>query len=332
MRIIVAGTPEVALPPLEAVHASPHEIIAVLTRPDTVAGRGRKVSRSPVAQWGDEHGVPVLQPAKPGDPEFLDQLTELAPDCVAVIAYGALVPQRALDVPRHGWVNLHFSVLPAWRGAAPVQRALMAGDQVTGASVFQLEKGLDTGPVYGVMTQTVHPGDTAGDLLGRLAEGGAGLLVAVLDGLETGEIEAHPQPEEGVSLAPKISVEEARVDWAQPAVAVDRRVRGCTPAPGAWTTFRGARLGLGPVSVLVADDDAEPLAPGELRVLKKAVHAGTATGPVVLGEVRPAGKKAMAAVDWARGARPAADERLGLPGLEDAHEDAAVPAASGGVA
>ncbi|GAB3257757.1 methionyl-tRNA formyltransferase [Kineosporia babensis] len=308
MRIIVAGTPEVALPPAEAIHASSHEIIAVLTRPDAVSGRGRKISRSPLAQWADERGIPVYQPAKPGDPEFLEQLKELAPDCVAVIAYGALVPQRALDIPRLGWINLHFSVLPAWRGAAPAQRSLMAGEEVTGASVFQLEKGLDTGPVYGVMTQTIRPRDTAGDLLDKLAEGGSGLMVAVLDGLEAGEMEARPQPEEGVSLAPKITVEEAEVDWTQNAVAIDRRVRGCTPAPGAWTTFRGARLGLGPVEPLT---DVEPLAPGELRVLKKAVHVGTGTAAVALGEVRPAGKKAMAAVDWARGARPADGEKLG---------------------
>ncbi|GLY17295.1 methionyl-tRNA formyltransferase [Kineosporia rhizophila] len=308
MRIIVAGTPEVALPPAEAIRASSHEIIAVLTRPDAVSGRGRKVSRSPLGQWADGHGIPVYQPARPGDPEFLEQLEQLAPDCVAVIAYGALVPQRALDIPRLGWINLHFSVLPAWRGAAPAQRALMAGDEVTGASVFQLEKGLDTGPVYGVMTQTIRPRDTAGDLLDKLAEGGSGLMVAVLDGLEAGEMEARPQPEEGVSLAPKITVEEARVDWTQNAVTIDRRVRGCTPAPGAWTTFRGARLGLGPVEPL--SEEAEPLAPGELRVLKKAVHVGTATGAVALGEVRPAGKKAMAAVDWARGARPSAGERF----------------------
>jgi len=311
VRIIVAGTPEVALPPLEALQASSHPIIAVVTRPDTVAGRGRKVSRSPVAQWADEHGVPVLQPVKPGEPEFLEHLRELAPDCVVVVAYGALVPQRALDIPKHGWINLHFSVLPAWRGAAPAQRALMAGDQVTGASVFQLEKGLDTGPVYGVMTQTIRPRDTAGDLLAKLAEGGAGMLVAVLDGLESGDVQAHPQPEEGVSLAPKITVEEAGVDWSGTAVTIDRRVRGCTPAPGAWTTFRGARVGLGPVEPLEDAGEDEPLAPGEIRVLKKAVHVGTATQPVVLGEVRPAGKRAMAAVDWARGARPAAGERLG---------------------
>jgi len=311
VRIIVAGTPEAALPSLEALHASDHQIIAVLTRPDTVAGRGRRISRSPVARWGDEHDVQVLQPARPGAPEFLDQLRELAPDCVAVIAYGALVPPSALEVPRHGWVNLHFSVLPAWRGAAPVQRALMAGDQVTGATVFQLEKGLDTGPVLGVMTQAVRPRDTAGDLLERLAEGGAGLLVAALDGIAAGAMEARPQPAEGISLAPKITVEEARVAWGRSAVAIDRQIRGCTPAPGAWTTFRGDRLGLGPLEAASVDDPTDAPAPGELRVLKRAVQVGTATGAVVLGEVRPAGKRAMPAVDWARGVRPAAGEMLG---------------------
>ena len=308
MRFVVAGTPEVAVPSLEALAGSRHEIVAVLTRPDAVAGRGRKLSRSPVGRWADEHDIPVLQPQRPGEPDFLAQLATLAPDCCPVIAYGALVPQTALDVPKHGWVNLHFSVLPAWRGAAPVQRAIMAGDQVTGATTFRLERGLDTGPVFGVMTETVRPRDTAADLLARLAEGGAGLLLATLDGLEDGAIEAHPQPAEGISLAPKVSVEEAAVDWHAPAVAIDRRIRGCTPAPGAWTTWRGERLGVGPFAIDPAEptpeESTEPLAPGEIRVLRRAVQVGTATSPVTLGEVRPAGKRAMPAVDWARGARP----------------------------
>ena len=321
MRIVVAGTPEVAIPALDALAASRHEIIAVVTRPDAASGRGRKVSRSPVATWADEHEVPVLQPARPSEPGFLAELTALAPDCCPVIAYGALVPQAALDIPVHGWVNLHFSVLPAWRGAAPVQRAIMAGDEVTGATTFRLERGLDTGPVFGVMTQAIRPRDTAGDLLARLAEGGASLLVATLDGIEDGAAEARPQPEDGISLAPKITVEEAAVDWALPARVIDRRIRGCTPAPGAWTTLRGERLGLGPVTLAPADPaptnsaptnpastelaepTQDPLKPGELRVLRRAVQVGTATGPVTLGEVRPAGKRAMPAVDWARGAR-----------------------------
>jgi methionyl-tRNA formyltransferase len=308
MRIVVAGTPAVALPPLEALASSRHEIAGVVTRPDAASGRGRRVSRSPVAEWADARGLPVLQPVKPSEPAFLEALAELAPDCCPVIAYGALVPRAAREVPKHGWVNLHFSVLPAWRGAAPVQRALMSGDQVTGATTFLLEAGLDTGPVYGVMTERVRPADTAGDLLARLAEGGAELLVRTLDGIEEGSIEAVPQPSQGVSLAPKIAVEEARVDWRLPAIAIDRRVRGCTPEPGAWTVFRGERLGLGPITV---QDDEEPaLSPGSLRVTKRSVVVGTATGAVTLGEVRPAGKRPMPAADWARGVRPEPDEQF----------------------
>lgn len=316
MRIVVAGTPEVAVPALDALAASRHEIVAVVTRPDTTAGRGRKVSRSPVAAWADARGVPVLQPARPSEPDFLAALTELAPDCCPVIAYGALVPQAALDIPRHGWVNLHFSVLPAWRGAAPVQHAIMAGDEVTGATVFQLERGLDTGPVFAVMTQAIRPRDTAGDLLTRLAEGGAGLLLATLDGIEEGQVVARPQPEDGVSLAPKITVADAEVDWTSSAMVIDRRIRGCTPAPGAWTTWRGERLGLGPVTpdATVSDPPEEPLKPGELRVLRRAVQVGTSTGSVTLGEVRPAGKRAMPAADWARGARLESGALLGSAG------------------
>jgi methionyl-tRNA formyltransferase len=317
VRLVVAGTPEVAVPTLDALAASRHEVVAVLTRPDAPSGRGRRLVRSPVAAWADGRGVPVLQPRRPSEPDFLADLAALSPDCCPVVAYGALVPRKALDVPPHGWVNLHFSLLPAWRGAAPVQRALMAGDDVTGATTFRLEEGLDTGPVFGVLTETVRPRDTAGDLLERLAVAGAGLLVATLDGIADGTLQPVPQPAEGVSLAPKVTVEEAAVDWALPAVAVDRRVRGTTPSPGAWTTWRGERLGIGPVTPLTpgtappAGDGAAPLGPGELRVTKRAVTAGTGTGPVELGEVRPAGKRAMAATDWARGARPRPGERLG---------------------
>ena len=311
MRLVFAGTPDVALPALDAIAASHHELLAVLTRPDAPAGRGgregRRSARSAVAHWADEHGIPVLQPARPSQAEFLAQLTELAPDCCPVVAYGALVPKTALDIPRLGWVNLHFSVLPAWRGAAPVQRAVMAGDEVTGATTFLLEQGLDTGPVLGVLTETVRPTDTAGDLLERLSRAGAGLLVASLDGLEEGSIVPIPQPSDGVSLAPKVTVDEARVDWTLPGFVVDRRIRGCTPAPGAWTTFRGERLKLGPVRVL---PDADGLAPGELRTIRDAVHVGVAGGAVALGEVQPAGKRMFPAADWARGARPSPGERL----------------------
>ena len=239
MRVVFAGTPDVAIPSLEALIASRHDVAAVVTRPDAPAGRGRTMVPSPVRVRAEAHGIPVLTPRSPREPEFQQALRDLAPDCCPVVAYGALVPQAALDIPRHGWVNLHFSLLPTWRGAAPVQHAVMAGDEVTGASTFLLEAGLDTGPVYGVMTETVRPTDTSGDLLHRLSVGGAGLLVATLDGIEDGTLEAKPQPGEGISLAPKIEVEDARVVWTRPAVAIDRLVRGGTPAPGAWSTCRG---------------------------------------------------------------------------------------------
>ncbi|MBQ0992916.1 methionyl-tRNA formyltransferase [Micromonospora sp. H61] len=300
MRVIFAGTPAVAVPALAAVAASRHELVAVVTRPDAPAGRGRGLSRSPVGAWADEHGVEVLTPARPRDPEFLDRLRELEPACVPVVAYGALVPPAALEIPRHGWINLHFSLLPAWRGAAPVQHAVLHGDELTGASVFQLEEGLDTGPVYGTLTDEIRATDTSGDLLGRLAESGAGLLVAVLDAIADGTARAEPQPADGVSLAPKLTVDDARVRWSDPAFAVDRRIRACTPAPGGWTTFRDERVKLGPV---VPVPDGPELKPGELLVEKSRVLAGTATVPVRLGEVRAAGKRAMDATDWARGVR-----------------------------
>jgi methionyl-tRNA formyltransferase len=306
MRLVFAGTPEVAVPALDAIAASRHELVAVVTRPDAPSGRGRQLVRSPVGKWADERGIEVLTPQRPREPDFQARLKDIAPDCVPVVAYGALVPPSALDIPAKGWINLHFSLLPAWRGAAPVQHAVLHGDEVTGAAVFQLEEGLDTGPVYGTLTEEIRPTDTAGDLLERLAKSGAKLLVDVLDGLEEHTIEAVPQANEGVSLAPKITNDDARVRWSEPAFAVDRRVRACTPAPGAWTTFRGERVKLGPVRPV----RTEGLPPGEVRVDRDTVVVGTATTPVALGEVRPAGKKAMAAAAWLRGLRPASGERF----------------------
>ncbi|MCY1142316.1 methionyl-tRNA formyltransferase [Actinoplanes sp. Pm04-4] len=307
MRLVFAGTPAVAVPSLDAIAASGHELLAVVTRPDAPAGRGRRLVRSPAAAWADERGIEVLTPDRPREPEFQERLRSLAPDCVPVVAYGALVPPSALEIPKHGWVNLHFSLLPAWRGAAPVQHAVLHGDEVTGASVFELEAGLDTGPVYGTLTEDIRPTDTSGDLLERLATEGAGLLVAVLDAIEAGTARAHTQPADGISLAPKLTVDDARIRWADPAFAVDRRIRACTPAPGAWTTLRDERLKLGPVRP-VANGPA--LAPGDLLVEKSQVLVGTATTPVALGEVRAAGKKPMAATDWARGLRIQPGEKL----------------------
>jgi methionyl-tRNA formyltransferase len=308
VRLVFAGTPEVALPSLRALLASRHEVVGVVTRPDAPAGRGRSLAASPVAMLAEEHGIEVLKPDKVRDPEFLARLREIAPDCCPVVAYGALVPREALGIPRHGWVNLHFSLLPAWRGAAPVQHAVWHGDDVTGATTFLLEEGLDTGPVLGVVTETIRPTDTSGDLLARLADSGSGLLVATMDALDSGIMAAARQPADGVSLAPKITVEDAEVDWSQPAIRVDRQVRACTPAPGAWTTMAGDRVKLGPVTLL-ADDMS--LAAGELGVDKNRVRVGTATHAVVLGEVQAQGKKPMAAADWARGTRPAPGTKLG---------------------
>ncbi|MCG3041985.1 methionyl-tRNA formyltransferase [Streptomyces fenghuangensis] len=309
MRLVFAGTPEVAVPALDALIASErHEVAAVVTRPDAPAGRGRRLVASPVAQRAEEAGIEVLRPARPRDEDFLARLREIAPDCCPVVAYGALLPKAALDVPARGWVNLHFSLLPAWRGAAPVQHAIMAGDEVTGASTFLIEEGLDSGPVYGVVTEEIRPTDTSGDLLTRLALAGAGLLAATMDGIEDGTLRAVPQPAEGVSLAPKITVEDARVDWAAPALRVDRVVRGCSPAPGAWTLFRGERLKLRQTALA---PDRTGLAPGELAVGKNTVHAGTGSHAVELLWVQPQGRKPMAAADWARGVRIARGERLG---------------------
>ncbi len=307
MRLVFAGTPAVAVPSLDALLASRHDVVAVLTRPDAPAGRGRSVAASPVAERAQAAGIEVLRPPAPRDPSFLETLRSLSPDCCPVVAYGALVPAEALEIPPHGWVNLHFSLLPAWRGAAPVQHAILHGDDVTGATTFRLEEGMDTGPVFGTMTEAVRPTDTSGDLLDRLATAGAALLVATLDAIEDGTVTAEPQPADGVSTAPKLGTAQARVDWTAPALRVDRQVRACTPAPGAWTELRGERLGLGPVRL------AEQLAlvPGQVRVEKARVLVGTGDGRAVeLGDVRPAGKRTMAAADWARGVRDLDGEQL----------------------
>ncbi|MGW4063984.1 methionyl-tRNA formyltransferase [Amycolatopsis sp. NPDC004747] len=307
MKLVFAGTPDPAVPALRALlDSGRHEVVAVVTRPDAQAGRGRRVVRSPVGALADAHGIEVLTPARAGDPAFLARLTELAPDACPVVAYGALLPQAALDIPRLGWVNLHFSLLPAWRGAAPVQAAIRAGDEITGASTFRIVKELDAGPVYGVVTEAIGATDTAGVLLGRLAESGAKLLLSTMDGLADGTLVAREQPAEGVSYAPKVTVDDARVSFADPASAVDRQIRSVSPDPGAWAEFRGERFKLGPVTVL--DEPGPP--PGEIVVERKRVLVGTATKPLRLGEVQAPGKKRMAATDWARGTRIDQGERL----------------------
>jgi methionyl-tRNA formyltransferase len=338
VRLVFAGTPPVAVTALRALLTSQHTVEAVITRPDAPAGRGRRVEPSPVAVVGGELGIEVLKPVRPSDPSFQERLREIAPDCCPVTAYGALLPQQVLGIPRHGWVNLHFSVLPAWRGAAPVQHAILHGDDITGATTFQIVRELDAGPVFGVLTEPIRPADTAGDLLDRLAVSGAELLVATLDGIEDGTVRALPQSAEGISLAPKLTPQDARVDWNLPAHLIDRQIRACTPDPGAWTEFDGARVKLWPITLTTPPEPDAPgeaeapgehggaaaaghgatagpgvsLAPGELRVERGAVHAGTGSRPVLLGDVQPPGKRRMPAADWARGLHAGPATHLGF--------------------
>jgi methionyl-tRNA formyltransferase len=306
-----AGTPAVALPAFETLLASAHDIVGAITRPDAQAGRGRALVTSPVGRRAAEADVEVLKPVKASEPEFQQRVRDLAPDCIAVVAYGALIPERALGIPRLGWVNLHFSLLPAWRGAAPVQHAILHGDEITGATTFAIEAGLDTGPVLGVLTEEIRPRDTAGDLLGRLSIAGAGLLAATLDGLAAGVLRAVPQPPDGVSLAPKLTPADARIDWSAPAMRVDRLIRACTPAPGPWTTFRGRRVKVGPAQPIGNVENV--LAAGQLGMAgghQPGVVAGAGAGAVTLSTVQPEGKPVMAAIDWARGARLTPEDRF----------------------
>ncbi|MDF2823347.1 MAG: methionyl-tRNA formyltransferase [Mycobacterium sp.] len=297
-----AGTPEPALPALaRLIDSSRHEVVAVVTRPDAAAGRRGKPAPSPVAQLAADHGIPVLRPARPNSPEFVAELRELRPECCPVVAYGALLGTDLLAVPELGWVNLHFSLLPAWRGAAPVQAAIAAGDEVTGASTFLIEPSLDSGPVFGTVTELVKPTDTTGDLLGRLAISGAALLESTLDGIADGVVAPVAQPADGVSFAPKVTVESARIRWDLPSHVVDRHIRSVTPKPGAWTMIADMRIRVGPVSAV--DDEDPGLAPGQLQVQRRRVLVGTGSQPVALGTVQAPGKKPMNATDWARGAR-----------------------------
>lgn len=296
MRVLFAGTPAVAVPSLDALIEGGFEIVAVLTRPDAPVGRKRILTPSPVAARAAELGIDIIHASKV-DFATTERIASYEPDVAAIVAYGGLVPKAALGVPRHGWINLHFSLLPAWRGAAPVQRSVIAGDDITGAATFLLEEGLDTGPVFGTLTEVVRPDDTAGDLLERLSRSGAVLLSQTLSAVDAGR--AAPQPQQGeVSLAPKLTLDDGRLDWTQPALAINRRSRGVTPEPGAWTMLDGQRVKLDPVGMR---PDTRDLAPGRIRVDGKNVLVGTGSHAVQLGRIQPAGKKMMPSADWARG-------------------------------
>ncbi|MFD3444827.1 methionyl-tRNA formyltransferase [Microbacteriaceae bacterium 4G12] len=296
MRVVFAGTPQAAVPSLTALAGSEHELAAVLTRADAPTGRKRVLTPSPVAALAEERGVPTIRTNRL-DADATERIAALRPDLGVIVAYGGLVREPLLSTPRHGWINLHFSLLPRWRGAAPVQRAVIAGDELTGAAVFQLETGLDTGPVFATLSRRIGVRDTAGDLLSALAEEGAQLLLSVVDGIAAGTARAEPQEGEP-TLAPKLMLDDGRLDWTESAVSLDARVRGVTPEPGAFTTVAGQRL-----KVLEAQPagGAESLPPGTLALVDRRVFAGTASSPLELVTVQPAGKRAMPAADWWRG-------------------------------
>ncbi len=300
MRLVFAGTPQVAADTLaHLLERGNHEVVAVITRPDAPQGRSSRPLPSPVAQLAAERGIEVLRPARASDPALASRLVELAPDCCPVVAYGGLIPGSLLAVPRHGWVNVHFSLLPRWRGAAPVQHAILAGDPVTGVTVFELVEALDAGPVLATADYLPGEAETAGAALAALQDIGAELLVRTLDSMAAGTATARPQPETGVTLAPKLTVAGARIDWTRPALELSRQVRANNPSPVAWTELDGERL-----RVLLAIPAAgEDLQPGQLQAGKRSVLVGTGDGLLELLLVQPAGKRPVAAADWGRGLR-----------------------------
>ncbi|KQR25323.1 methionyl-tRNA formyltransferase [Microbacterium sp. Leaf151] len=297
MRLVFAGTPAVAVPSLRALAAGPHEIAAVVTRSDAPLGRKRVLTPSPVAQAADELGIPTIK-ADRLDADVTERIAELAPDLGVIVAYGGLVREPLLSTPAHGWINLHFSLLPRWRGAAPVQRALIAGDTVTGASVFQLVAALDAGDVFAEERYEVPPGATTADVLDALADIGSPVLARVVDGIADGTAVATAQRGEP-TLAPKLTLDDGALDFTQDAETLLHRIAGVTPEPGAHTTLDGARFKV----LRAAPSEAPPLTPGRVAASGKDVIVGTGTAPLRLETVQPAGKGAMAAGDWFRGLR-----------------------------
>ena len=298
--IVFAGSPAAAVPSLRALTASRHKIAAVLTREDSPQGRRRELTPTAVAASATELGLPIIRASRLAG-AATDAVTALRPDLGVIVAYGGLVREPLLSVPRLGWINLHFSLLPRWRGAAPVQRAIIAGDEVTGASVFQLVPELDAGDVFGRFTQAIGAHETAGHLLDSLAVSGAELLVRVVDAIADGIARAEPQRGD-VTLAPKLVLSDARLDFAEHASTVLDRLRGVTPEPGAFTQIDEVRVKV--LGAAMVRDEA-PLTAGQLELRGGRVLVGTASDPIELVSVQPAGKKPMNAADWWRG-RPAA--------------------------
>ena len=304
MKLVFAGTPDVARPALEALISSQHEVLAVITQPPARAGRGRELQPSPVHELAEKYGIKVLYPDSIREIDAV--LRELQPDSIPVVAYGQLIPGTMLDIPAHGWINLHFSLLPQWRGAAPVQHCIWHGDTITGATTFRIEQGMDSGPILGHVTQLVDLKDTSGALLARLAETGSHLLRQTLDAVEAGMITPIAQHHDQATYAPKLQKSDSRIDWHLPAIEIDRRIRAMTPKPGAWTTMmlngQEISLSIGPVS---PNRDIQ-LDPGAVFMIDKGVFVGSATYALELSLIKPSGKKFMLGTDWLRGLR--ADE------------------------
>ena len=299
MRLVFAGTPEAAVPSLRRLAASDHDIVAVITRTDAPLGRKRVLTPSPVAQAADELGIPTIKTDRLDD-AATEAIAALQPELGVIVAYGGLVREPLLSLPGHGWINLHFSLLPRWRGAAPVQRAVMAGDAETGVAVFQLVAELDAGDVFAQEAFLIPEGATAGELLAALAVDGADVLADVVDAIAAGTARAVPQEGEP-TIAAKLTLDDGRIRWDDDREAVLARIRGVTPEPGAHTTLDGARLKI--LAAAAAEASVARIAPGEIGSAGRAVIAGTGTEPIVLERVQPAGKGAMAAPDWWRGLR-----------------------------
>ncbi len=302
MRILFAGTPAVAIPTLNKLLSSEHEVVAVVTAPPAPAGRGQKLLSSDVAVAGRAAGLPVFEFADINSPDSTRELVNLNVDVAVVVAYGQLLKQEVLSISPNGWINLHFSLLPMWRGAAPVQHAILSGDEVTGATTFLLETGMDTGPIIGQLTTDINPTETAGELLERLSVEGAELMLTTIDAIAKGEAGLVPQSNVDVSYAPKISVNDTQIDWKHPALAISRKVRAFNPAPHAWTVLGDNKL---LINAVAFGEFEEVLEPGQIHVSKNQVLVGTGSVALELLEVKPAGKNWMPAADWARGIRPA---------------------------
>ena len=291
MRVAFAGTPDAAVPTLTALLDSEHEVAFVVTRPDAPKGRGRVMTQSPVGDVAQANGIRTLKTSKLS--EIATEFNDV--DCVVVVAFGALVPRELLEVPKHGWINVHFSLLPHWRGAAPVQYAILSGDDVTGITTFQIDEGLDTGPMLAYLTTSIGAAETATDLLDRLSVEGAQLALATVAGLQTGAIHPLHQPIDGISHAPKITVDDARVRWSDPALAVDRRIRAVTSEPGAWTMLNEVRFKLGPVELI---QDVTDLQPGHTDLRDGKVLVGTGSHAIALSTLQESGRNSADAKGW----------------------------------